>query len=246
MLNINSPDKDIETGQVPASMNGGLLQQQQNGASVSSTTSKEENNSLAWLKRPCLLVAIGIKWLPVAFISSVIGWSYYAFVVVVCLYTIDNLAQKIILLMFYHMILILFVWSYFKTIFAPKCDAPSTWKLSQAMVERLNTAASESEWKSLLELFVVEMNISVMQRSVQGAIRYCDKCEAVKPDRSHHCSVCGACVLKMDHHCPWVNNCVAFNNYKFFMLFLGKYILRRLLLLFRIILKYYIFGTKVF
>ena len=51
--------------------------------------------------------------------------------------------------------------------------------------------------------------------------RYCDKCQAIKPDRSHHCSVCGSCILKMDHHCPWVNNCVAFNNYKFFMLFLG-------------------------
>lgn len=57
--------------------------------------------------------------------------------------------------------------------------------------------------------------------SICLAIRYCDKCQHVKPDRAHHCSVCGECVLKMDHHCPWVNNCVSFTNYKFFILFLG-------------------------
>ena len=52
-------------------------------------------------------------------------------------------------------------------------------------------------------------------------VRYCEKCCHIKPDRCHHCSVCGECVLKMDHHCPWVNNCVSFSNYKFFVLFLG-------------------------
>lgn len=51
--------------------------------------------------------------------------------------------------------------------------------------------------------------------------RYCEKCVHIKPDRCHHCSVCGVCVTKMDHHCPWVNNCVGFKNYKFFILFLG-------------------------
>ena len=134
MFNLSSPDRDIETGHQQYPSNNGLLHQ--NGASSLSSTKED----ISWIKRPCLLLAVGIKWLPVAFISSVIGWSYYAFVVVTCIYTIDNLAQKILYLLFYHFITILFVWSYFKTIFAPKCDAPSAWKLSKAMVDRLNTA----------------------------------------------------------------------------------------------------------
>jgi len=35
------------------------------------------------------------------------------------------------------------------------------------MVEKLNKAKSEQDWKNLLEVFVVEMEIPVVQRSVQ-------------------------------------------------------------------------------
>lgn len=50
--------------------------------------------------------------------------------------------------------------------------------------------------------------------------QYCDRCDNIKPPRTHHCSVCNRCVMRMDHHCPWVGNCVGVRNHKFFILFL--------------------------
>ena len=163
----------------------------------------QSRSKLSWLRRPCLIVATGIKWLPVLFITGVISWSYYAFIVELCIFTVKSVGERVFYIALYHVILVLFVWSYWKTIFAPLPIPGSTWKLSTAMLERLSSAKSEEDWKNLLELFVIEMELPVVQRSIQGAMRYCDKCQAVTPDRSHHCSVCQDCILKMDHHCPW-------------------------------------------
>ncbi|KAH0832797.1 Palmitoyltransferase pfa4 [Fonsecaea pedrosoi] len=50
--------------------------------------------------------------------------------------------------------------------------------------------------------------------------RFCRKCEAIKPPRSHHCRVCKRCIPKMDHHCPWTVNCVSHFTLPHFMRFL--------------------------
>ncbi|WFD29655.1 protein S-acyltransferase [Malassezia sp. CBS 17886] len=49
--------------------------------------------------------------------------------------------------------------------------------------------------------------------------RFCHKCDAFKPPRSHHCRVCRRCVLRMDHHCPWIGNCVGHGTYAHFLRF---------------------------
>ncbi|RUS89183.1 hypothetical protein EGW08_003062 [Elysia chlorotica] len=160
--------------------------------------------------RCCLLCCRAMKWTPVVFISAIIAWSYYAYVVQMCI---------LIFLLLYHPILILFVWSYYQTIFAKLRGPPKEFYLSQTEWQRLESETNENNQKQQLENFAKKLPIQ--NRTIAGFPRYCEKCKTIKPDRCHHCSVCSSCVLKMDHHCPWVNNCVGFHNYKFFVLFLG-------------------------
>ncbi|DAZ94835.1 TPA: hypothetical protein N0F65_012524 [Lagenidium giganteum] len=66
-----------------------------------------------------------------------------------------------------------------------------------------------------------EDGAELVECKMNGERRYCRKCRAFKPDRTHHCSSCRRCVLKMDHHCVYINKCIGFYNYKFFIQFLG-------------------------
>jgi len=170
-------------------------------------------------KGRCFWCIKAVKWVPVLFIVTIVLWSYYAYVIQLCIVTIHSVVKKVIYLIIYHITLIMFCWAYWKTIFTDIGTVPEKFKLPEGEYERLMHADSEDMQRHILETFSRELPNT--NRTISGAVRYCEKCRNIKPDRAHHCSVCGECVLKMDHHCPWVNNCVCFTNYKFFILFLG-------------------------
>ncbi|XP_014251150.1 palmitoyltransferase ZDHHC15-like isoform X2 [Cimex lectularius] len=160
-----------------------------------------------------------VKWVPVLFLVCMICWSYYVYVIQLCIVTIVSYVEKAIYLCVYHVLFAIFLWSYWQTIFTPIATVPKKFMLSKEDLDRLNNTSNELEYRQIIDTFA--QHLPVANRTINGAVRYCEKCLHVKPDRAHHCSVCRVCVLKMDHHCPWVNNCVSFTNYKFFILFLG-------------------------
>ncbi|XP_055314843.1 palmitoyltransferase ZDHHC20-B-like isoform X2 [Sitodiplosis mosellana] len=168
---------------------------------------------------PCFWFFRAVKWIPVLFIVAIIAWSYYAYVVQLCFFSVQTTIEQVVFLLFYHIVFAMFVWSYWQTVFTAVGKVPTKFRIPASEMERLTQADNPSAQKRVLEIFAKDLPIS--NRTMNGSLRYCDKCMVIKPDRAHHCSVCGMCVLKMDHHCPWVNNCVNFTNYKYFVLFLG-------------------------
>ncbi|XP_072190946.1 palmitoyltransferase ZDHHC15 [Excalfactoria chinensis] len=176
-------------------------------------------------------------WVPVLIITLVVLWSYYAYVCELCLMTLSNPAEKVAYLIIFHVLFVLFVWTYWKSIFTLPVQPGKKYHMSYADKERYeNEERPEVQRQILAE---IARKLPVYTRTGSGGIRFCDRCQLIKPDRCHHCSVCAVCVLKMDHHCPWVNNCIGFSNYKFFLLFLA-YSLLYCLYIAATVFKYFI------
>ncbi|KAF4400956.1 hypothetical protein CsatB_010799 [Cannabis sativa] len=162
-----------------------------------------------------------LGYLMILLVAAIIAVSYYAVVVFICgnqllrggLHSFFGFSVIII----FHALLILLLWSYFRVVFKNPGTVPENWKPS---VEEDNLQASTHPTHS----DQVAPDASSSTQSLDGIERrqpgYCTRCQIGKPPRCHHCSVCQRCVLKMDHHCIWVVNCVGAQNYKFFLLFL--------------------------
>ncbi|XP_069747487.1 palmitoyltransferase ZDHHC20-B isoform X4 [Narcine bancroftii] len=178
-----------------------------------------------------------VGWIPVLFIALVVCWSYYAYVIELCVFTIQSIGEKVVYLVVFHLSFIMFVWSYWKTIFTSPARPSKEFSLIKSDKEQYDRDERPETQQEILRK--AAKDLPVYTRAANGAIRYCDRCQVIKPDRCHHCSACDMCVLKMDHHCPWVNNCVGFSNYKYFLLFLA-YSLLYCLFIAATVLQYFI------
>ncbi|KAL4562797.1 hypothetical protein LXL04_026828 [Taraxacum kok-saghyz] len=155
----------------------------------------------------------GLGSIMILLVLGVVGVTYYA--VVLCNYGpalaaggLDSLIALLILIVF-HTLLVMLLWSYFSVVFTDPGGVPPNYR-----------PLVDQERGDIDPLEASEFGPLNSPDPTNTRIRYCRKCNQLKPPRCHHCSVCGRCVLKMDHHCVWVVNCVGALNYKYFLLFL--------------------------
>ncbi|GAA0145425.1 protein modifying enzyme [Lithospermum erythrorhizon] len=145
-------------------------------------------------------------------VLAIVGVTYYS--VVLTTYGpavfhggLETLLAFFVLILF-HGLLVMLLWSYFSTVLTDPGGVPLNWR-----------PVYDEETGVADPLTATEFGATPSDEEGRS-IRFCRKCNQLKPPRCHHCSVCGRCVLKMDHHCVWVVNCVGALNYKYFLLFL--------------------------
>lgn len=142
----------------------------------------------------CGIFVRAAKWIPVVFISAIVVWSYYAYVVHLCILTIESLWERILLIVLYHIFFIMFIWAYWQTVFTQPGSVPLRFSLTS---EEMDAIENSDNAKVVLEQIVIGKDLPCSMRSIHQEVRYCTECSAVKPDRAHHCGVCGQCVLKV-------------------------------------------------
>ncbi|KAJ8955450.1 hypothetical protein NQ318_003550 [Aromia moschata] len=104
---------------------------------------------------PCYWCFKTVKWIPVLFIVTIVGWSYYAYVIQLCLITVESPVKQVLYLIFYHLFFFMFVWSYWQTIFTDVGRVPPKYKIPDADFEAyMSHADSYDTQNTILETFM--------------------------------------------------------------------------------------------
>jgi hypothetical protein len=122
----------------------------------------------------------GAKWLPVVLIVAIVSWSYYAYIVHLCIFTViteSGAVPGVILAAVYHVFLVPFLMSYWQTVWARPGKVPPNFGLTVSEVDIIETA---SEPLPALENLVANKDLAVVTRSMQGEVRYCSECSHIK------------------------------------------------------------------
>ncbi|KAJ9679448.1 hypothetical protein PVL29_021395 [Vitis rotundifolia] len=145
-------------------------------------------------------------------VLGVVGVTYYIVVLTSYGPTLYNggltSIVAIAVLILFHGLLVMLLWSYFSFVLADPGGMPPNWR-----------PIMDKERREGDPLIGSDFGVSSADASKQR-VRCCQKCSQMKPPRCHHCSVCRRRKLKMDHHCVWVVNCAGALNYKYFLIFL--------------------------
>lgn len=112
--------------------------------------------------------------------------SWYAYVIELCINVVTNGFEAFFLLLFYHISFIFLVWSYWKTIFTNVAVVPSQFKVSRQEMDQLLKIKNPDEQTRLLKHLAADLPI--LNCTINNCVRFCEKCQHIKPDRAHHCS----------------------------------------------------------
>lgn len=109
------------------------------------------------------------------------------------------------------------VYSFVKAVFTDPGDVGELNLSKDSTVENIEKVFPYDE----IIFFDYDKNNGVESRApLENQRGTCYTCHTKKFARSKHCSTCGKCILLMDHHCIWLNNCVGYYNYRYFISFL--------------------------
>lgn len=109
--------------------------------------------------------------LPAFGLVFLLCWSYYAYVVILCIFTVKLIIKKFIFLVIYHMLFIITMVSYFAAMFVTKATVPADYKLEIADYELYQILNTDDDRNELLEQFCQSRNIVVQTVTSSGGIR---------------------------------------------------------------------------